>query len=534
MTPATIGPTWKRDGGRFVTPEKSLGYRLAAEWAPKYIRQPDGPNAGEPWRFTKEQARFLAWWYALDDVGRFVYRSGVYRRMKGAGKNPFADAIAIIEFIGPCRFAGWDGDGQPIGAPHYASWVQMAAVSRDQTRNSMSLLPAMISREAIQEFEIDIGKEIIYAHRGRCRLEAVTSSPRSLEGGRATFIVLDETHHWLRSNEGHAMADVIARNAAKSRDGSSRMLAITNAHAPGEDSVAEHDYEAWKKIEAGISDSSDFLYDSLEAPEETPLDDDEQLREAIEAARGDAHWLDADRLIAEIRDPRTSAATARRFYLNHIVAEEDKPFDRHLWEDLVRPGYRVPEKAEITLGFDGSLSRDHTVLIGTEIATGYQWVVGYWIPHDTDGQINMAEVDQTMDFAFDRWKVWRLNADPAKWAIYMARWADKYGADRVVAWSSTLYRKIANMLVSYRDAMQAREVSHDGDRRFAAAIANAHKHMMQFTNDQNERMYILQKERPDSPLKIDAAMAGAFSWQARIEAIAAGVLSQKEIVWASV
>jgi hypothetical protein len=73
-------------------------------------------------------------------------------------------------------------------------------------------------------------------------------------------------------------------------------------------------------------------------------------------------------------------------------------------------------------------------------------------------------------------------------------------------------------------------LSHDADPRFAAAIANAHKHMMQFTNDQNERMYILQKERPDSPLKIDAAIAGAFSWQGRLEAIAAGVRGRADAV----
>lgn len=522
-----VGPTWHRgEDGKFVLPARSLGYHLAQVWAPKYIRQPDGPTAGAPWRFTKEQSRFIAWWYAVDEAGRFTYRRGVYRRLKGAGKNPFADAIAICELVGPCRFSGrWDADGQPVGEPHYSSWVQMAAVSRDQTRNSMSLLPAMISREAIEEFQVDLGKEIIYAHRGRCRLEAVTSSPRSLEGGRATFIVLDETHHWLRQNEGHAMADVIARNAAKSRDGASRMLAITNAHAPGEDSVAEHDYEAWQQIEQGKSRAPDFLYDSLEAPE-TDLLDDASLRAGIMAARGDAEWLDVDRLVAEIRDPRTSPAIARRFYLNQIVAEEDKPFDVTRWDELVREEYQVPARAAITLGFDGSLTRDHTVLIGTEIETGHQWVVGYWEPEPTregNVEIDMRAVDETVQWAFGRWNVWRMNADPYRWGSWIASWQGKYSADVVRSWNTTRSRPMAMALAQYAAAINAGELSHDGDPRFRAGLANSHKHMEQITDDEGATMWTIQKERMDSPLKIDPAMSAALSWEARCAAVASGV-----------
>jgi len=537
--PVTIGPTWQRDssGEILLPPMWSLGHRMIA-WARKWLRQPDGPNAGAPWEFTPEQKRFLLWWYALGENDRFEYRSGVYRRMKGAGKNPFAAAICAIELLGPCRSTGKiDQNGWPIGKPHYSSWVQTAAVSRDQTRNSMALFPAMISREAIAEFQVDLGKEIIYAHGGRCRLEAVTSSPRALEGGRATFIVMDETQHWLRSNEGHAMANVIARNAAKSRDGSSRVLAITNAHAPGEDSVAQHDYETWQKVAQGLSSATDFLYDSLEAPEDTDLSDDESLRAGILVARGNSGWIDPDRLIAEIHDPRTSPAIARRFYLNQIVAEEDKPFDGKQWETLVRRGYIVPDGALITLGFDGSkldgaIWRDHTALIGTEVATAHQWIVGYWEPELMDsGESRMPflEVDETVDDAFRRWKVWRFNADPFYWRDMIGAWAGRYGAEVVVSWDTTKYHKMAASLLAYRNAVQTGALTHDGDPHFTASILNSHKHMQQFRDDQGERMWTIQKERPDSPLKIDAAMAGCLSWEAYTAAIAAGAVAEEEV-----
>jgi phage terminase large subunit-like protein len=530
--PVAIGPTWQRNGdGKWLLPKHTLGWQVLG-WTADYLLQPDGPKAGEAWKFTAEQMRFILWWYAIDDQGRFIYRYGMLRRMKGWGKNPLADALAVIELLGPCRFSGeWDAEGQPIGRPHYASWVQMAAVSRDQTRNSMALLPAMISKEAINEFEIDIGKEIVYAHRGRCRLEAVTSSPRALEGGRATFIVMDETQHWLRSNEGHAMADVIARNAAKSRDGSSRVLAISNAHAPGEDSVAQHDYEAWQKISQGLSSATGVLYDSLEAPEDTDLLDDESLRAGLEAARGDSDWVSPERLMEEIHDPRTSPAIARRFYLNQIVAQEDKPFDGKRWAELERLGYIVPDGALIALGFDGSIGRDHTALIGTEIITGHQWVVGYWEPEILDSgeaRIPFREVDETVDAAFTRWKVWRMNADPFYWKDMLAAWAGRYGADRVVAWATNQYRKMAASLLAYRNAIQTGALTHDGDPRFTAGILNSHKHMQYFRDDQGNPMWTIQKERPDSPLKIDAAMASCLSWEACTVAVAEGASASEE------
>lgn len=131
-SPIAIGPTWKRnaDGG-WVLPEKTLGWDVIS-WAAETLLQPDGPNSGQPWQWTPEQARLLLWWYAVDDYGRFTYRRGVLRRMKGWGKDPFAAALCLTEFMGPCRFGGWDSSGDPIAVPHPAPWVQVAAVNITQ------------------------------------------------------------------------------------------------------------------------------------------------------------------------------------------------------------------------------------------------------------------------------------------------------------------------------------------------------------------------------------------------------------------
>jgi hypothetical protein len=161
------------------------------------------------------------------------------RRLKGWGKDPVGSAWLANELCGICRPDGLDASGRPVGKPHPSPWVMTAAVSLDQTKNTMRLFPGLLSDDAIAEYGIDLGKEIIYTRNGM--LEAVTSSPRAMEGKRATATLKNETHHWLENNDGIAMSEVIARNLTKARGGDARALAISNAHNPGEGSDAESD-----------------------------------------------------------------------------------------------------------------------------------------------------------------------------------------------------------------------------------------------------------------------------------------------------
>lgn len=68
-----------------VPPEdRTLGWAVL-EWMTDWLLQPDGPQAGEPFVLTKEQVRIILRWYAIDDEGKFVYRRGTIRRLKGWG-----------------------------------------------------------------------------------------------------------------------------------------------------------------------------------------------------------------------------------------------------------------------------------------------------------------------------------------------------------------------------------------------------------------------------------------------------------------
>lgn len=509
LSPVRIGPIDGPDPTRTLANE-------AIDWAEDYLLQPDGPDAGSPWRFTSEQVRFLLNWYAIDETGRFVYRSGVYRRMKGAGKNPFGAAICAIEFVGPCRFGGWDGD-LPIVVPHHASWVQTAAVAKDQTRNTMTLFPAMFSKELISAYGVEMGKELIYAHNARCRIESITSSPRAIEGGRATFILRDETHHWLANNEGHAMAEVIERNAAKSREGASRVLSITNGHNPGEDSVGQRDYDAYMKIVTGKSRATGFLYDSIEAPPETDLKDVPSLRAGLVAARGDSIWLDVDRLVGEILDPRTDPSTARRYYLNQIVAAEDAWVAPHEW-DACTLDQEVEIGEEITLGFDGSKSDDHTALVGCRVSDGHLFTLGIWDPADyPDGEVPSVAVDAAVRQAFASYLVDGFFSDYSPWESYVDAWERDFGdglyvlatARHAIAWDLRGRTREATQAVeAFHNAIVERVLTHTDDKAAAQYVYNARRRPNQYGVS-------FGKEHRESSRKVDWLSAAVLARLAR-------------------
>lgn len=94
ITPVHYGPTWdlnpEWDGvsitgpnGKYRLPEFTLGHQIWA-WVRENLLSPDS-NDYDPQPFTPtfEQWRFVLWWYAVDERGRFVYRRGVLQRLKG-------------------------------------------------------------------------------------------------------------------------------------------------------------------------------------------------------------------------------------------------------------------------------------------------------------------------------------------------------------------------------------------------------------------------------------------------------------------
>lgn len=467
--PVTIGPTWQMDGDRWSLPERTLGWQVLA-WCGRWLQLAQGVA----WRFTDEQARFILWWYAIDDRGVFLFRDAVLQRLKGWGKDPLGACLCMVELLGPCRFGGWSDSGEPIGVDSVDAWVQTAAVSLQQTRNTMALLPGLVTDEAKTRYRVQIGAQTVHALGERRFIQAVTSSPATLEGARATFVLLNEVQHWMGANGGHDMAAVIERNATKSPDGAARSLRITNAYEPGLDSVAERDREAWEAVQDGRAPDTGLLYDTVEAPPEAPLTA-EAAPSVVEAVRGDSVWLSTGRIVASILDSRNPASLSRRFWYNQVVAAEDAwvaPHDvgRAAVDEPVLVGPREP----IVLFFDGSKSDDSTGLVGCRLSDGYGFVLGVWQrpagPRGNGWIVPRPEVDAAVVAAFRAFEVTAFWADPSDtrddtgerfWESLIDDWHRLYGR-RLAVWA------VQTGTRRHAVAWDMRDPAHDRDFTLAA------------------------------------------------------------------
>ncbi|MFI6319742.1 terminase TerL endonuclease subunit [Nonomuraea sp. NPDC050556] len=507
-------------------PSRSLGYGIL-RWARTYIVQPDGENAGEPWEFTPEQIRFVLWLYAIDSKGRWLYDTATLRRSKGWGKTPVLAALAIIEFIGPARFSHFDENGLPVGKPVPLPLVQLAATSIDQTQNTRDMVRGMLaSSPAEYEYGLELGKERIQFKDGRPgRIEPVTSSSRGLEGARPTFVVGDETHHWVSSNGGIAVYEVLDRNVRKTAGAGSRLVESTNAFNPNEDSVAQRAYEAYLKKPDGRQ-----LYDCVEADsDEIDLKDIEAVELGLKQAYGDSHWVDIQGLIDAIQDPRTTRAQAYRFYLNKIQESADAWMPKAIWDGLADSDDPIKPGDQIAVGFDGSLYSDSTAIVGCRLRDGKLFLIHLDEQPDpkhskfaADWQVDTLLVDRKMREARDTYRIEWAYCDPSYWQNVVATWAldftekDKLGRDIVFEFSPQRAKQMAEAIERFHTAAHLGEgIRHDGGADMARHIGNAVTYEV-------PQGLLIRKESKRSRKKIDIAIAAVLAYEARAEAIADG------------
>lgn len=465
-------------------PKFTLGYEALA-WAAKYLRHPNGLRAGKAWQFTREQARYVLWFYALDENGRWLFHHGARRLAKGSGKSPFAAVMALIELLAPVRFDHWDPDvpGSVAGKPVSMPWVQIAAVSLDQTENTMRMVRAMASPANApalhRDYSLDVGKTQIFV-QPEGKLEVITSSAATAEGAESTFVIGDELEHWTPSNGGAELHATLMDNLSKS---GSRMLETLNAWKPGINSAGESTFNDWVLQETGRSkNESRILYDARQAPHDTELGDADSLRSALEWVYADCPWSDIDAIMTRIWSPSAQVDDSKRKYLNWPVASSDSWCDPQDWAQMARPDIDVAPGEDIVMFFDGSLSNDHTALIGCRMDDGHIFTIGVWQPKaanpDDKPMVDVQAVDDRVDFAFATWNVIGFYADVREWESFTkVAWPERY-RDRLELWATS------------RGAQQPEPIAWDmrgKDFQFTTAAELAEAEVMQhsFTHDGN-------------------------------------------------
>jgi phage terminase large subunit-like protein len=124
---------------------------------------------------------------------------------------------------------------------------------------------------------------------------------------------------------------------------------------------------------------------------------------------------------------------------------------------------------------------------------------------------------------FERYRVWRMYADPPYWQSWLAKWRGEFGEQHVHEWWTNRRKPMSYALEGFDTAIHEGKLQHSGDPRMARHLGNARRENMTWHDERGKPIWLIRKDRPDSPHKMDLAMAAVLSWEARTDAIADGV-----------
>jgi len=523
-------------------PWPTLGPQVC-EFIESYLVHGPGDIRGEPVRLDDETRALIYRMYEVyprDDpnAGRRRFKRVGLSSAKGTAKTEKAALIAAVELHrdGPVRCVGWGVRGdptQPVGGPVRDPYLPMVGYTEQTTEELAFGALLVILSEGRLAGDFDIGLERIMRKGGDGKAEALATAPGAREGARTSWQHFDET--WLftlpRMVRTHR---IMLANIPKRREADAWSLETTTAPEPGSGSVAEGTMDYARAVAEGRLKDSRLFFFHREASARHDVSTEKGARAAAIEARGPAApWSDIDSIIELWRDPQTDRAHWEQVWTNRLVKGSAKAFDAMRWRELARPGVVIADGELITLGFDGARYDDATALVGTHVETGYQWLLGLWERPlgAAEWAVPEREVDAIVTAAFERWEVWRMYADPYWWEGWLASWHARWG-DRVMEWRTNRLGQMAASLQDFATAIQSGELTHDGNEDLARHIGNACRRVTNLRDGEGERLYVICKERPDSPHKIDGAMAAALSWEARTDAIAAG--AGQPVPWVAV
>ena len=522
----------------------SLGYELI-QWLETYTCHGPGDVQGEPLDMSvdSEFEHLVIDCYELDPVtGRRLIKRAVDSEPKGRAKSERAGLIGVAEALGPVRFDGWDADGQPVGRPVRSPFIRCLATEEKQSGNTFQNL-AFVMGEWGHDTHPEVyggirgigdyrsAQNVYLPDGGECR--SSSSGSASKDGGKETFVVPDEVHLYVLPELRNMYATVM-RNLPKRKSAEPWALLTTTACKLGELSVWETLEKLYKQ---GKLDPTWLVHHREARGKIDILDKPRTIRQLLEvygpAMHPETGWMDPEDVYRTMLDPNEcrDEAEAARYYLNRSMAGSDAWISKTLVEnvetsdglvvvEVAGQKHLMPEQGtSISMGLDGSLNDDSTVIRGCRMSDGLRFTVGIWEkPEGAAGagwEVPRREVLDTFGWAMKHFTVSRAYCDPHEWRTDVDELSRKFGDEVVVPWATSRDTPMAAALDRLRVDIIKRESKQSVDPAVLAHYGNAYQR-------KKGSLVLVRKEYPNSPRKIDAVVTDALAYEARADAIAAG------------
>jgi len=369
----------------------------------------------------------------------------------------------------------------------------------DSERNLNSVLMReirdIIGGSALLRDSVHIFKSGIEVPETGSFIETRAANFRASQGINPHTVLFDEVH--LQRSDDIWSGMMMAGGAREDF----LLLGITT---PGYD-LSSMAHGLYQQAKAGSAGFYSRIFEP--ADPDADIDDREAWRQANPRLDDDPRFLAA----LEFDRQNLPEHEFRRFRLGQWTATETAWLPYGAWDALAAPRPLPEDGARVWLGFDGSLSRDSTALVGVT-EDRHVFVVGCWeAPGRRGWKVPREEVQAKVHEAFGRWRVVEMHCDPPYWEREVKEWQERYGEGRVLEFLSYVRNQIAPATTAFYSAVMEGALSHDGDPRLARHLANCVVKPTPLGD-------VITKADKDSPAKIDLAIAAAMAHLAVVRA----------------
>jgi len=441
-------------------------------------------RAGSPLVLRDWQKLLLEHLFAWDDDG-LRNRISLVGMPRKNGKSALGAALGLYSLI-----LG------PKGAEVYS-----VAAEKEQARIVFQDARRTIEASAELSAITKLYRDAIELPKFNSVYRVLSAESVTKEGLSPTTVIFDELH----AQPDRELFDVFSL-AMGARGKLSTMIAITTAGVrsdrSGRDGIAFNLYQMGQKIARGEMEDPTFFMAWWES------EGDHRLRETWDEANPGFGDLNAESdFESAIR--RTPEAEFRIKRCNQWVSSVETWLPAGSWDECAGE-VTLTSEDEIVLGFDGSYNGDASVIVGAVVPKVEgdpvkMFLVKAWekdLEHDPDDwRVDIGEVEQTvMDFC-QKHTVREIACDPFRWQRSMEVLENK--GLPVVSFPQSPQRMI-KACARFYDAVAEKKIVHDGDPLLARHIGNT---AVKLTPAGPH----IKKENPNSPRKIDAAVAAILA-----------------------
>lgn len=433
-----------------------------------YLLVPRGHGAGDAVKLRDFQREIIAGAFAPDILTALVSLP------RGNGKTALAAMLGLAELF--------------VGPP--SAEVLVVASDQRQANITMNLARRMVELNPELADRVQIYKDRLHVPHNDANLIPLPAEYGALQGFDPSLLIVDELHVVTEDVWSAAVT-------AAGKRPESLTLAISTP-ASSEESIM------WRLVKHGREGTDhQFYLKEFAAPDDCDVEDREAWKIANPALACAKPFLAEDAIEAvrkTVREP-----VFRQLRLGQWVKGSDSWLPFGAWEKLADVDREVDGK-KIVLAFDGSASGDSTALIGCTVEPiPHVFVAGLWEnPGDPRWRVPRGEVSDRVAYMFANHEVVELAADPWGWRSELEGWAEDHGERKVLQWNTAHASRMGPATDRMFQAVVNQEITHDGSEGMAAHFSHA-------TARSTAAGDLLQKDKRNSPRKIDAAVAAVIA-----------------------